>query len=53
MKYFKVERNEHEHFEVKLTEKFYELVYPFYKKDSYPSSTWRQDPAHTSPFPPL
>ena len=35
MKYFKVERNEHEHFEVKLTEQFYELVYPFYKKDSY------------------
>ena len=35
MKYFKVERNEHEHFEVKLAEHFYELVYPFYKKDSY------------------
>ena len=33
--YFKIEQDENKNYEVKMTEKFYEHAYPFYKKDSY------------------
>ena len=33
--YFKIEQDENKNYEVRMTEKFYEHAYPFYKKDSY------------------
>ena len=33
--YFKIEQDENKNYEVKMTGKFYEHAYPFYKKDSY------------------
>ena len=33
--YFKIEQDENKNYKIKMTEKFYEYTYPFYKKDSY------------------
>ena len=33
--YFMIEQNEDKLFEIRMTEKFYKIVSPFYKKDSY------------------
>ena len=33
--YFKIEQDENKNYKIRMTEKFYEYTYPFYKKDSY------------------